>query len=56
MKNKTGGLKLGTKVINAVVSPSPSHVLDEPVEMTFEKNTVSLFSLFDALLPKCRGV
>mgnify|MGYP002804008139 FL=1 len=40
MKNNTGGLKLGTKVINAVVSPPPRYVLDEPVEMTFEKNIV----------------
>ncbi len=43
MKNNTGDLKIGTKVINAIVSPSPSGDLDEPVEMTFEKNIVSLY-------------
>ena len=32
---------MGTKVINAVVSPRPSDELDDPVEMTFEKNIVS---------------
>ena len=32
---------MGTKVINAVVSPRPSDDLGEPVEMTFEKNIVS---------------
>jgi hypothetical protein len=41
MRNKTGNLNMGTKVINAVVSPRPSDDLGEPVEMTFEKNIVS---------------
>ena len=41
MKSKTGGLNMGTKVINAVVSPRPSDELQDPVEMTFEKNIVS---------------
>ena len=43
MKNNTGDLKIGTKVINAIVSPPPSGDLDKPVEMTFEKNIVSLY-------------
>jgi hypothetical protein len=46
MRNNTGDLKMGTKVINAIVSPSPSDDLDEPVEMTFEKNAVSLYYQF----------
>ena len=41
MRNNTGNLKMGTKVINAAVSPRPSDYLGEPVEMTFEKNIVS---------------
>ena len=41
MRNNTGGLNMGTKVINAVVSPRPSHELEDPVEMTFEKYVVS---------------
>ena len=41
MRNNTGDLEVGTKVINAAVSPSPSDELDEAVEMTFEKNIVS---------------
>ena len=43
MRNNTGDLNMGTKVINAVVSPRPSDKLEEPVEMTFEKNIVSFF-------------
>jgi hypothetical protein len=41
MRNNTGDLNMGTKVISAVVSPRPSDELEEPVEMTFEKNIVS---------------
>ena len=41
MRNNTGGLNMGSKVINAVVSPRPSDELKDPVEMTFEKNIVS---------------
>ena len=40
MRNNTGDLTMGSKVINAVVSPPPSDDLEEPVEMTFEKNIV----------------
>ena len=42
MRNHTGDLTLGTKVINAIVKPPPSDLLDEPVTMIFEKNIVSL--------------
>ena len=41
MGNDTGNFMIGTKVINAAVSPSPNDVLTDPVEMTFEKNSVS---------------
>ena len=41
MRNNTGDLNMGTKVINAVVSPRPGDELEDPVEMTFEKNIVS---------------
>ena len=41
MRNNTGGLSMGTKVINAVVSPCPGDELQDPVEMSFEKNIVS---------------
>ena len=41
MRNNTGDFEMGTKVINAAVSPSPSDELDEPVEMMFKKNIVS---------------
>ena len=42
MRNNAGDLTLGTKVINAIVKPPPSDLLDEPVTMIFEKNIVSL--------------
>jgi hypothetical protein len=41
MRNNTGDLNIGSKVLNAAVSPPPSDQLEEPVEMTFEKNIVS---------------
>ena len=41
MKNNTGKLDMGTKVINAIVEPPPSNNLLEPVEMLFKKNIVS---------------
>ena len=41
MRNNTADLKMGTKVINAVVSPPPGNELEEHVEMTFEKRIVS---------------
>lgn len=41
MSKNTGASILGTKVINAVVEPPPSKNLKDPVEMTFEKTTVS---------------
>ena len=44
MRSDSGDLNLGTKVINAVVSPSPNDKLEDPVEMTFEKNIVSIQS------------
>ena len=44
MRNNSGDLNLGTKVINAVVSPRPSDELEDPVEMTFKKNIVSIRS------------
>lgn len=40
MRENTTGSTVGTKVINARVSPSPSANLVEPVEMLFEKNNV----------------
>ncbi|XP_028396991.1 adhesion G-protein coupled receptor D1-like isoform X2 [Dendronephthya gigantea] len=40
MRNKTGNFKMGTKVINAVVSPPPRKTLADPVEMTFKKNII----------------
>ncbi|XP_028396989.1 adhesion G-protein coupled receptor D1-like [Dendronephthya gigantea] len=40
MRNKTGNFRMGTKVINAVVSPPPRKTLADPVEMTFKKNII----------------
>ena len=40
MRENTTGSTVGTKVINARVSPSPSANLVEPVEMLFEKINV----------------
>ena len=37
---------MGSKVINAVVSPPPSANLEDPVEMTFEKNWVRYIGNF----------
>ena len=48
MRNNTGDLNMGTKVINAVVSPRPSDKLEEPVEMTFEKKIVSFLNNLSA--------
>ena len=44
MRKDNGDLNLGTKVINAVVSPRPSDDLEYPVEMTFKKIIVSIQS------------
>ena len=44
MRKDSGDLNLGTKVINAVVSPRPSDDLEYPVEMTFKKIIVSIQS------------
>ena len=41
MRNNTGNLAMGSKVINAIVTPLPSKSLEDPVEMTFEKTIVS---------------
>ena len=46
MKSNTGDLKLGTKVINAIISPPPKEHLKEPVVMLFKKTLVSLW-IFD---------
>jgi hypothetical protein len=53
MRNNTGNLKMGTKVINAAVSPRPSDELEEPVEMTFEKNIVSNYNLSLSVVKSC---
>lgn len=45
MRKNSGGLEIGTKVINAAVSPSPRHALSEPVAMMFQKDIVSLLGL-----------
>ena len=45
MRNKTGDFKMGTKVINAAVSPPPRKTLADPVKMTFKKNIVSHYML-----------
>lgn len=42
MRENTGVLRLGTKVINAKVSPAPSRNLVEPIEMLFKKINVSV--------------
>ncbi|XP_028396995.1 adhesion G-protein coupled receptor D1-like [Dendronephthya gigantea] len=41
MRNKTGNFTMGTKVINAAVSPPLRKTLADPVEMTFKKNIIS---------------
>lgn len=41
MRKNSGNLEIGTKVINAIVSPPTSDNLSEPVEMTFQKRIVS---------------
>ena len=46
MRNNTGGLTMGTKVINAIVTPSPSKNLDDPIKMTFEKINVNILTGF----------
>ncbi|XP_028396992.1 adhesion G-protein coupled receptor D1-like [Dendronephthya gigantea] len=38
MRRNTGGLKIGTKVINAALTPPPRHVFNDPVAMMFEKD------------------
>ncbi|XP_046844031.1 adhesion G protein-coupled receptor E3-like isoform X3 [Xenia sp. Carnegie-2017] len=40
MRENTGALRLGTKVINAKVSPAPSRNLVKPIEMLFKKINV----------------